>query len=265
MVTVNNLTPGTIAGAQTICENGIPAVLTTTLAPTGDGTVTIMWQSSINGTSFTDLGVTTPTYTSGALTQDTWYRKLVTSTIGLNACIDSTNIIKVTVNNFIPGSIDADQTICENTAPAPLTSVTPTGDGSFTYRWLSSSDGISYGPIASALSETYSPGSLAADTWYRREVKSTLNGKACLDTTNTVLIVVNNMTPGVIAGTQTICEGATPAPLTISTPESGDGGLSYLWKESTDGFTFTTTGVTTATYSPPALFQDTWFKMHGGD
>ena len=187
------MTPGSVSGTQTICSGDTPAVLTSA-APTGDGLLTVQWQSSTDGTTFTGIaGANGATYAPGPLTADTWYRILVTSTMG-TVCTDSTNIIKVTVNNFVPGSIGTDQTICENTPPLSLTSVTPTGDGTFTYRWYSSSDGITFGLIA-GVGETYSPGVLTADTWYRRQVTSTLSGKACSDTTNRVRITVNNMTP----------------------------------------------------------------------
>jgi hypothetical protein len=259
LITVNNLTPGTISGTQTICEGAVPTPFTTTLSPTGDGTVAIQWQSSLDGTVFTDLGVTTPGYAPGALTADTWYRVFVTSAIGLNTCTDSTNVIKVTVNNFNPGSIGNDQTICENTAPVSLTSVTPTGDGTFSYKWLSSIDGSSFNQIPSAFSETYSPGSLTADMWYQRVVTSTLGVKACVDSTNVIKITVNNLTPGSIGSDQTICENGDPDPFT-SVPPTYDGSVSYMWQSSIDGLTFTDLGATGETYDSPALTADTWFR-----
>ena len=58
--------------------------------------------------------------------------------------MEVTNAVRITVNNFIPGSILADQTICEGDIPAMITSVTPTGDGVFTYQWKESVDGIAF-------------------------------------------------------------------------------------------------------------------------
>jgi len=206
-VTVNNFTPGTISAAQTICEGAIPAAFTAT-APTGDGTYTFQWQDSPDGITFTDIpGEIAATYAAGALTQDTWYKRVVTSTLGASTCIEESNIIKVTVNNFDPGSIGSDETICEGTAPSPLTSVLPTGDGTFTYRWFSSTDGTNFSVVIGATGETYNPGMLSVDTWYKREVTSTLSGKACVEETNTILITVNNFIPGSISAAQTICEG----------------------------------------------------------
>ena len=98
-------------------------------------------------------------------------------------CIEYTNSVLVTVINFDPGSIFADQEICEGGTPAAFTSVTPTGDGIFTYQWQSSLDGIKLQQYYGATSETYAAGALTADTWFRRQVTSTLNGTSCTEYT----------------------------------------------------------------------------------
>jgi len=259
-VTVNNFNPGSISGSQTICEGDTPAPFTAAV-PSGDGTHTFQWQDSPDGVTFTDIpGATSPTYSAGALVQDTWYRRVVTSTLGTSICSAETNIIRVTVNNFDPGSIGSDQTICENTAPMPLTSISPTGDGIFTYRWFRSIDGVNFAIIPAAVGETYSPGILTADTWYRREVTSTLGTNTCVEETNTVLITVNNFVPGSITADQTICEGEIPVPFGSTAP-AGDGIFTYQWKESGDGIVFTDIGgATNETYAPGALMADTWYK-----
>ncbi len=261
LVTVNNLTPGSIAGAQTICEGDTPAAFTESGAATYDGIVTYQWQQSPDNSAWANVpsGGTGATYTPGPLTADTWFKRLVISTIGGNICTEETNVIKVTVNNFNPGSIASDQTICENTAASPLTSVTPTGDGTFSYKWLSSADGINFSQIGGALSEMYSPGILSADTWYQRVVTSTLSGNACVDSTNIVKVTVNNLEPGSISADQDICENGDPAPFTSVAP-TYDGALSYMWQSSSDGLNFTDLGVTTETYDSPALSADTWFR-----
>jgi PKD repeat protein len=261
LITVNNFTPGAIAGTQTICDGDTPSGLTAT-APSGDGTFGFKWQSSADGTTFTDItGATGTTYTPGALSADTWYRRLVTSTLGSNSCTKESNVIKITVNNFTAGSIGTAQTICEGSAPSALTSVTPSGDGSFTYKWFSSPDDASYTVIPAAVSETYAPGALTADTWYRRDVTSTLNAKACTLEGTAVKITVNNFIPGSIGGSQTICENGTPVALTSVAP-SGDGvTYSYKWLASTDGIVFNyISGETSETFAPGPLTTDTWYK-----
>ena len=139
-VTVINFVPGSIASDQTICENTAPAAFTS-VAASGDGTKSYQWQSSTNNILFTNVasGGTGATYTSPALIQDTWFRRLSTATLGSVACTEITDTIKVTVNNFNAGSIAGDQTICSGTAPAAFTSVPPAGDGTtYDYLWQSS-------------------------------------------------------------------------------------------------------------------------------
>ena len=258
-VTVLNFSPGSISGAQTICEGETPSALNMA-APSGDGTITLLWYSSIDGDNFLPVsGETGASYSPGPLLQDTWYKVVVTSTDGINTCTDETNIIKITVNNFNPESIGSDQTICEGSPAAPLTSVTPSGDGAIGYSWLMSADGVTFYAMPGIISETYNPGTLSADRWYQREVSSLFSGKRCLDSTNIVRIQVNNLNPGSISGDQFICEGEIPSP-PVSSPAISDGIVEYQWMMSTDGMTYTDIlNETNESYSPPALYQDTWF------
>ena len=260
-ITVNNFDPGSISADQTICEGDTPVALTSVDA-SGDGAFGYQWQISTNGSTYSDIGgATAATYAPGALTQDTWYKRIVTSSLNGTDCIEETAPVKITVINFTPGSISSDQTICEGGTPNPLTSVSPSGDGTFTYQWQESADGIAYSNIGGETGETFSPPSLTVDTWYKRIVTSSLNGTDCDDETNAVKITVNNMTPGVIEADQTICEGSVPAAITVNTAATADGTITYQWQSSTDGTNFfNITGATSDTYSPPALTADTWYK-----
>ena len=226
----------------------------TSVAPMGDGTFTYKWYSSPDNSTWTEIGgATSATYTSGALTSDTYFRREVTSTIGSQTCIEYTNSVLVTVINFDPGSILADQDICEGDIPAAFTSVAPTGDGVFTYQWQNSFDGTNFNSIPGATGETYAAGALTADTWFRRQVTSTLNGKPCVEYTAAIKVTVNNFSPGTISAAQTICEGDTPAAFTATAP-AGDGTFTFQWQDSPDGTTFTDIpGATGATYAPGAL------------
>ena len=136
----------------------------------------------------------------------------------------------------------------------------PTGDGTFTYQWQSSLDGTNFTNITGALNETYAAGALTADTWFRRQVTSTLNGAPCTELTAAVRVTVNNFTAGTISAAQTICEGDTPAAFTATAP-TGDGTFTFQWQDSPDGTTFTDIpGATAATYAAGALTQDTWYR-----
>ncbi len=265
-VTVNNiLTIGSITGTQTICEGATPAGFAS-VAGTVDGVLSYQWYNSIDGTTFNIMaGETGELFTPVALTQDTWYKRYVVSTMGLLECTKETGTIKVTVNNFDPGSIAGEQTVCLGTPASVITSVTPTGDGVFSYRWYSStvSDVAGFALVPGALSETYYPGAPAQDTWYYREVTSTLNGVPCVENTNVVKVTVNNMTAGAIGNDETMCAGTVPANITMTTAPYFDGGTpSYQWMVSNDNVNFTNiSGATGNSYQPAALTQDTWYRL----
>jgi len=259
-VTVVNFAPGSIGSDQTICENTAPATFTS-VSPSGDGAFTYQWQDSPDGVTYTNIaGATSASYTAPALSTDTWYKRLVTSTLNGTPCTEETNAVMVTINVLAPGISTADQTICEGATPAAFVSTAPTGSGVFTYQWQSSIDGVNFSNITGATADTYTAGALMQDTWYRLSVTSTLNGNACTEMTNTVLVTVVNFTPGSISLAQTICEGDTPAAFTDVAP-TGDGIFTYQWQSSIDGAVFADiAGETGATYNSAALTVDTWYK-----
>jgi len=91
---------------------------------------------------------------------------------------------------FSPGSIGSAQTICYNSSPSALTQLTPPsgGSGTFSYQWQSSSDGTSWTNIQGATSQSYSPGTMTASTYFRRVVISAGISAGSLP----VLITVDN-------------------------------------------------------------------------
>jgi hypothetical protein len=132
------LNPGVIASDQAFCTaTGDPVAFTqTTLAavPTVPSpTFSYIWQSSINNSTFSNIGVTTATYNAPLLNQTTYFRRIVIS----GGCIDTTNTLTVSVGGAAiigtPGPITGVATVCANTpgvtySVAPLTNAT-------TYNW----------------------------------------------------------------------------------------------------------------------------------
>ena len=264
-ITVNNFDPGNITGSQIICEDSAPSEFTETApAVSNDGSIiTYQWQDSPDGIFFTNINLATgPAYTSPALSADTWFRRAVKSTLGSNECTEYSDIIKVTVINFAPGSIGSDQTICEGTAPTPFTSVAASGDGTKSYQWQISDDGVAFTDIDLATNATYTSPVLTQDTWFRRLSTATVGSYQCTEITDTIKITVINFDPGTISADQVICEGDTPAEI-ISPAANGDGTFAYQWQSSTDGSAFSgISGATSLNYAPGALTVDTWFKRH---
>ncbi|WP_199417188.1 Ig-like domain-containing protein, partial [Chitinophaga silvatica] len=266
------VTPGTISGDQTICNNIIPSSLTSVTAGTGSGTITYRWESSttnaING--FTEImNEVDADYAPNALTTTTYFRRITISTLNGESCESaSTAVIKVTVQDeLIAGTISTDQTICNNTTPDPLTSVTDgTGSGTVTYRWESSTTDATTGftTILGANAADYTPGALTTTTYFRRITLSTLNSICESVPTAVVTITVQDLvTNGTISADQTICNNTTPNPLTSVTAGTGSGTVTYRWESSTTdattGFT-TILGANAADYTPGALTTTTYFR-----
>ena len=160
------------------------------------------------------------------------------------------------------GTAAADQTICYNSVPEPLTSVNATGGtGSYTYQWDSSPDGSTWAPITGATTAGYSPAALTATTYYRLHQTSGTCGTV---TTNTVKITVqSNLVAGSVAAGQTICYNTVPSALTSVNPTGGTGTYTYQWDSSPDGSTWAPiSGATTAGYASAALTATTYYRLN---
>ena len=257
-----NLTAGTIGTAQSICYNTAPAALTQLTAPTGGtGAYTWQWQSSPDNSTWTNIGgATAAGYAPAALTASTYFRRQVTS--GSCGTVNSASILITVYGNLTAGTIGSVQTICYNTAPAPLTELTaPTGGpGGYTYQWQSSPDNATWTGIGGATAAGYAPAALTASTYYRRQVTS---GSCGTVNSGSILITVyGNLTAGTIGTAQSICYNTIPSALTqLSAPTGGTGAYTYQWQSSPDNSSWTSIGgATGAGYAPPALSSGTYYR-----
>jgi hypothetical protein len=115
LVTVNNVTPGVIAGSQTLCSTFDPAAFTSTTSGSGGGTISYQWQISTTSAvaGFTDIGgATLATYDAPAVAVQTWFRRVATSTLNSVLCPANSNVLTVSPNAIDPGVIAGSQTLC---------------------------------------------------------------------------------------------------------------------------------------------------------
>ncbi|MGN7987215.1 PKD domain-containing protein [Pedobacter sp. 22226] len=130
------LTNNTISADQTICLGTAAASLTGSVPSGGSGTYTYQWQSSINGTVWTDvLGATGINFAPPAPTATIFYRRSVTS----GACSNNlSNQVKITVNP--PAKAELVFNTDKGCPPFVLTaaniSATPYTDRNNTYTWF---------------------------------------------------------------------------------------------------------------------------------
>ncbi|PZR23291.1 MAG: hypothetical protein DI539_03295 [Flavobacterium psychrophilum] len=251
-ITVNTYpNPDSISADQTICSGSIPSNLTGGAGWPGGGTGTYRWYSSTDNATWTFTGVTTQNYAfSTGLTSTTYYRRGLTS----SPCYGEvyTNTVTITV---VPGPVGgtaaANQTICNGAAP---TALTVTGSSAGTYRWDVSTDNVTWSSTG-VTTAGYAPGTLTATRYYRRAtISGSCSGEALSSTvTITVQAAING---GTASANQNICNGGPTATLTVT----GAGAGTYRWEISTDGSTWNTTGVTTATYNPGTLTATRYYR-----
>lgn len=156
--------------------------------------------------------------------------------------------------------INAPQSICIGSTPAPLTGNAITGTP--VYLWQSSITSATAG-FATAAGTTngkdYTPAISPQSIWYRRIV----NSGSCSDTSVAIMIAVNPLlTPGVIAGNQAFCSSGDPVAFTQTTAATGGSGVyTYRWQSSLNNITFNDiAGAAGATYDAPAVSQTTYFR-----
>ena len=226
-VTVHpSLSPGSITGTQSICSGGNPSILSGSNASGGTGSYSYQWQERPVGGSWSNItGATGASFDPSNLTSSMEYRRRVVS------CGDTkySNTVAVTVHpSLIPGSITGVQSICYGDNPPALTGSSASGGtGSYSYQWQERPVGGSWVNITGATGASFDPSNLTSSMEYRRRVVS------CNDTkySNTITVTVHSsLTPGSIAGSQTICYGDNPPALTGSSASGGDGNYSYQWQ-----------------------------------
>lgn len=272
-VSVNVASPGTVNGNQTICSGSTPTALASTAPGTGPAgsIISYQWQSNTIGCggSWTNIpGATGATYTPGALSVTTYFRRVTTSTLNGVPCTAESACITVTINQVTAGTVGNDQAICGSN-PAAFVVITPaTASGTLSYQWQSSTASCSgpwtniAGPAGTGA--TYDPpAGVTVNTYYRRIVTSVLNGVTCTATSNCITVLATTVTAGSISGNRTVCMGGDPAAFIEMAPATGTN-LSYQWQISSNGAAgpwSDIAGATGQTYDHPGPITSTaYFK-----
>ena len=217
----------------------------------GNNIYSYLWNESTDNLVFTDAtGINNASsFDPPELSATTYYNRIITS----GRCVDTSNVVTVTVLPLIGNNtIAADQVICQNDLFADLTGSTPVGGagaGSYTYLWLSSDDGTSWGVAEGVTGNPdYDPVETSAKfpgtQYFRRAVFSGLND-CCADTTSIVTLLmhplITNNTLSILGiAEQEICFGGLPAAIDGLVPAGGDGvTYTYTWQDSTKGRSWT--------------------------
>jgi large repetitive protein len=234
---LDQLLGGTIEANQTICYNTIPSAINNLTAPTGGTNVfTYQWQWSSNGSDwFNVVGETGLSFTpSAALTATTHYRRQSFTSCGV---VYSNAVIITVLPQVVGGTIDLNQTICYDTTPSTLNSITPASGGNniFTYQWQWSTNGVDWNNVAGATNLSYTPTvSLTQTTQYRRQATTT----CAVVYSNIITITVRDQ---VLGGTidndvKDICYDTQPDIFyQVTPPSGGTNSWTYQWQYQEQG------------------------------
>lgn len=260
--------------ASAFCSGTSPNV--TVSGNITDANMTFNWtrNNTVNVTSPTNSGTSGAIAPGGTftipfvLTNATGAVQNVTYTItpSSNGCTGTPVTVTIAVQPQVtPGTVTASQSVCLGGDPAAFTQTVAATGINLTYQWYSSTTSAT-GPwtlIPGQTGTTYdAPGPINQNTWFVREVTSTVNGNPCsvLNTTP-ILVSVNTIVPGTIGGDQTICSGGG-ATITSTAAATGSGTITYSWQSNTTGCggTWNNIAGATATLTVTGLTQTTYFR-----
>ncbi len=239
---VNDITPvSETVPFDTICFNTAPEVISGPVPSGGEPTdIRYQWLSSDSPLVMGNLvaGETGQTFQSAALSQTTYFRRIVLSGYD-DACRDTSAYVEVLNIPYINAGtnvISADQTVCQGIAAASLGGSTPTGayTGSYTFSWLSSTDLANWAPAIGdpTVESGYEPGIMAGpDTWYRRMVGWGAQELVCKDTSAAVSIdVLDSITNNTLSPlADQLCQGLMPENIVGQTPGGEATSRTYAW------------------------------------
>ncbi|WP_316805628.1 beta strand repeat-containing protein, partial [Pedobacter nototheniae] len=225
LITVNPLANGVATpSTQTICSG----LAISTVNFTGATSYTWVRNNTSNVTGIVSGG--SGTSVSGSLTNTTGSAQTVTFTVTptTSGCAGTPFTFTVIVQGTVTaGAIGTNQTVCSNTAIAPLTSTTDgTGSGTISYKWESSTNGTDWTVINAQTGATYAPAPVLVTTLYRRSTVSTSTSPslACTSAPTTpVTITIKALPTTSNAGTNQISYNSGVFTLQGNAPTSGVG------------------------------------------
>lgn len=216
----STITPGNTVASETNICGGKSVTLSLQNIVVGEG-ITYQWQSSINGTDYTDITLATATTASVAPIENTYYRCNVTCSFS-STTVASTPI-QITLNNTITSTTPA--TICQPIDIATLSATAASGD----VKWYTTQVGGS----ALATGNSFTTPSITSTTTYYAGTETTLAGTAGLvysldgyGTGNTNRGLAFNLSNSIILNSVKVYPqqnpgGSGPLPITIKVLQNG--------------------------------------------
>lgn len=237
---------GTIASNATVCS-GVNAGTLTLSGYTG--TIQYWEFSTDGGATYTNIANTTATQNYTNLVTTTIYRANVKSGI---CSASNSSIATITVNPVsVGGTTMMNDTVCSGANSGTITLSGQTGSVT---NWESSTDGITWNPIANTTtSQNYT--NLVATTYYRANVTSGVCASAA-SSIDTITVNAPSI-GGSVSASSNVCFGNNSGTLTLS----GHTGNIVRWEYSIDGgINWVAIANTTTTYNYSNITLTTHFR-----
>jgi hypothetical protein len=258
------LTAGSVGSIQAICQNTTPAPLTQVTAPTGGtGVYTYQWQSSIDNSTWTDIGgATSEGYSPQTLSASTYFRCTVTS--GTYVPVHTNSVLITFSPQITLAQLHDNITIINNSSTFFFISITG-GTSPFTVNYTRND--ISQPTINNYVSGTNISTGILPEGTYVYALTSVTDAFGCNaqnpgTSINVTATENGNLTAGSIVSAQTICYNSIPATLTqLTAPTGGTGEYTYQWQSSLNNSSWSDiAGATSQGYAPQALLVSTYFR-----
>ncbi|WP_457129694.1 T9SS type B sorting domain-containing protein [Mucilaginibacter sp. HD30] len=233
----------------TFCVYADPGVITGNIPP-GAFTYIYQWQSTTDNIHFADIpGAITNNYDPPSIAMTTYFRRIVSSAVCVVPLISNVVVIRIdpaVANNTITSPVI--NSFCSSGEPGNIVGSTPEGgDGTYSYMWQSSTDGIAFSNIGGAIAKDFDPPTVTITTYFRRIVTS---GSCNIpQNSNVIKITVDVMPVITLQAEVTICQGAN----TTLNPIGGDSNFTYQWSPAA-GLSNTTSSNTVASPTVTTLY-----------
>lgn len=253
----------TIFGTQTVCYNETPDTLR--VKPhISTKNVRYQWQSSVNGTVWVDVVAANDTFLVLSAQGSTKFYRVKTTWPSSCGVLFTDSVLVSVYNQFLPGIIKTNQSICYGYTPSLLSFQTlPSGGGDiYDYQWQISSDSIAFTNIPGATNFLYQPGALISSRYYRLRVQSMQNCGVLF--TNIIKVnVFQNFVGPQISSSDTICYNTRPDTLRITVPATGgNGSYEYQWQQSPNGLLWqNVSGQQTTKFRPNSLTSSMYYRL----
>ncbi|HEY8085745.1 MAG TPA: calcium-binding protein, partial [Methylophilaceae bacterium] len=260
VVNVNDAPTGTVTVAGTAVQNQTLAASNTLADGDGLGTITYQWQSSPNGSTWTNIsGATSSTFTLTETQVGKQVRAVASYTDGHGTAenvISNVTTAVVNVNDAPTGTVTVAGTATQNQVlTASNTLADADGLGTIAYQWQSSADsGSTWTNIGGATAATFT----LTETQVGKQVRvaaSYIDGhgvaESVASTGTTAVVNVNDAPTGAVTITGTATQNQVLTASNALGDLDGLGTVSYQWQSSADsGSTWTNiSGATASTYT----------------